>query len=148
MNTRRCNKDNGFTLIEIMIVVAIIGIIAAVAMPSYRESIVKSKRTVAKTHLMDIAARQEQYLANNKRYAASLTDLGLPATYYVDESGESTAGDAVYRMTLGGVATFAFTITATPQGSLASDDTRCGTYTYNETGAKTYSKGGDNSICW
>jgi type IV pilus assembly protein PilE len=141
-------KQHGFSLIELMIVVAIIAIIAAVALPSYRESVIASQRTVAKSALMDVSSRQEQYKANNKRYAASLTDLGFPATYYVDQAGQSTAANGIYQITLGNLAAFTFTATATPLGVQARDDDTCGVYTYNEMGQKTFSKGGSADECW
>ena len=62
------NKDKGFTLVELMMVIAIIGIIASIAIPNYSEYMTRTKRTEAIGLLSDIAARQERFLAQNNRY--------------------------------------------------------------------------------
>lgn len=64
------SKSKGFTLIELMIVVAIIGILAAVAMPEYNKYIAKSARTQAKAALLDLAQMEERYFTNNAKYVA------------------------------------------------------------------------------
>ena len=67
----------GFTLIELMIVVAIIGILAAVAYPSYQDHVRKGNRAAAQAFMMEVAQRQQNHLLNNRSYATSLSDLGL-----------------------------------------------------------------------
>jgi type IV pilus assembly protein PilE len=141
-------KQCGFTLIEVMIVVAIIGILSAVAYPSYRQYVIASQRSVAKSTVLDVAARQNQYYSNNKTYTADLADLGLTATYYVDGNGSSTSANALYQMTIASGSSLTFDITATPQGSLATDDTECARYTMDETGAKGVSGSGGVDNCW
>ena len=66
----------GFTLIELMIVVAIVGILAAVAYPSYQDHVRKGNRAAAQAFMMEVAQRQQQYLLNNRSYAESLAALG------------------------------------------------------------------------
>ncbi|MBE9515469.1 MAG: prepilin-type N-terminal cleavage/methylation domain-containing protein [Proteobacteria bacterium] len=81
-NQRSTQNANGFTLIELMIVVVIIGVIAAFAIPSYQDSIRKSKRADAKTAISDAAARMEQFYLDRKTYTNDMTDLnyaGIPA---------------------------------------------------------------------
>lgn len=67
----------GFTLIELMIVVAIIGILAVVAIPQYSQYVVRSNRTAAQAFMMDVANREKQYLLDARSYANSLAGLGM-----------------------------------------------------------------------
>jgi type IV pilus assembly protein PilE len=70
-------RQAGFTLVELMVTVAIVGILASVAYPSYVKYIEKSNRAAAQSHLMDIAQQQPQYLIDNRAYAGSVDDLHL-----------------------------------------------------------------------
>lgn len=69
-------RARGFTLIEVMIVVVIVGILATVAFPSYRQYIVRGNRAAAESEMMDIANREQQYLLSNRSYTATGSDLG------------------------------------------------------------------------
>lgn len=120
-------KNNaGFTLIELMIVVIIIGILGAIAYPSYQTHLLKGRRAAAQSHLMDIAQRQQQYLLDARSYAVSLAALNMTtptdvSTYYaisIDADAGTPPG---------------FTVTATPSGAQASD----GVLTINNLGVKT-----------
>src|ERR687891_2609719 len=79
-------KSPGFTLIELMIVVVIIGILAAVAYPQYRDFALRSNRAEAKALLVDAAARQERFFSDNNSYADDMTDLGYGANPAVSEN--------------------------------------------------------------
>ena len=123
----------GFTLIELMIAVAIIGILAAIAFPSYQRYILKSRRADAKTALLDLAARQERFSSVNNTYTSTPANLGYAGTAFpVDvQSG----GQAYYRLnvTPGAPAT-TYTATAAPIGGQTQDS--CGTYTINNLGVQ------------
>ncbi len=119
-------KHTGFTLIELMITVVIIGILAAIAFPSYQSHLLKGRRASAQSHLMDIAQRQQQYLLDARSYAADLPTLNMNtptdvSTYYTIAVA-AAAGTPP-----------SFTITATPTGTQATD----GALTINNTGVKT-----------
>src|SRR5437667_8477633 len=76
------SRSSGFTLIELMIVVAVIAILAMIAYPSYQSAVRKSNRAAAEAHLSDIAQRQQQFLLDQRSYAGTLSTLGVvtPAT--------------------------------------------------------------------
>ena len=113
-------RQAGVTLIELMVVVAIIAAVFAFAFPSYERYIVRAKRAVGQNVLMQVADRQQQFFMDNKRFAANLTDLGFGANpFIVDDDGASTVAgdaDAVYSVLLSNVTATTWTATATPPG--------------------------------
>jgi len=114
-------KHRGFTLIELVVAIAIIGIIASIALPSYLEYVKKGRRAAAQSHLMDVAQRQQQYLLDTRSYAASLSALDL--TTPSDVSGFYTITIAVGE---GGPPSFTATATPISGSAQASDPTfRC-----------------------
>ena len=150
----KTTKARGFTLIELMIVVAVVSILLAIALPAYQQQVLKTKRSLARGELLEVLARQEQYFVNNKGYALNLqTGLGYPADgYYIDTEGNdlATAGGAIYliQFTTAPAATaIAFTIEAVPQGGQIKD-TRCSTLRVSSVGVKTETGGGDVAECW
>jgi len=82
MDQRSEKKNSGFTLIEVLIVVAILGILMSIAVPAYSEYIRRAHRAAAQQFLLDVAQRQEQYLLDNRQYATAwgigAGGLGLP----------------------------------------------------------------------
>ena len=130
-------KLSGFTLIELMITVAILAIVAAVAIPSYTSYVERGKRAEARTALLDIAARQERYYSNNRQYADQLSKLRMSGT-------KSENGNYTLSVALGGSNNQDFDATATPSGWT---DDECGDLSIDETGAKTQSLG-DRALCW
>ncbi len=120
-------KSRGFTLIELMIAVAIIGILASVAYPSYTRYIIKANRSAAQAQMLDIANRQQQFLLANRAYAkkADLTSSG----YTLSADVGARYG---YDITVGTGTVPFFTITFTPVGVQASD----GALTLNSEGVK------------
>ena len=150
MKTPAHLRQEGVTLIELMVVVAIIAAVFAFAFPSYERYIVRAKRAVGQNVLMQVADRQQQFFMDNKRFAADLTNLGFTANpFIVDDDGASTVAadvDAVYSVALSNVTATTWTATATPVGAQLSRDTSCGNLTMNQAGAKGKSGAGDN--CW
>jgi type IV pilus assembly protein PilE len=111
-----------------MITVAIMGILAAVAYPSYQKHIIRSKRTAAETVMMDLANREQQYLIANRSYAATAT---LQADGYAPPTDVSA--DYTWAVTAPAVTPPTFTITFTPQGGQTGD----GNLTLTEDGTKS-----------
>jgi len=143
-------SQRGVTLLELMIVVAIVSIIAAFAYPSYTRYVVNTKRTAATTTLLRIADRQQQFFMDNKRYAANLTNLGFTADpLWVSDDGTPVAAgdaDAVYMFSLANIANTTYTAVAAPLGGQLERDTHCGTLTLNQAGARDALGGGND--CW
>lgn len=73
------HRPSGFTLLELVIVVVIVGILAAIAYPSYQEHLKKSRRAAAQSYLMDLAQREQQYLLDARTYAANEVALSAVA---------------------------------------------------------------------
>ncbi|WP_151638698.1 type IV pilin protein [Noviherbaspirillum aerium] len=108
----RVAARNGFTLIEMMIAVAIIGILASIAYPSYTEHIKKSNRAAAQAHLVDIAQHQTRYLIDNRAYASTVALLGL-------STPEKVASLYTVQITVADALPPAYTVTATPRTGTA-----------------------------
>ena len=134
-------RQRGITLIELMVVMAVIGLLAAIAIPSYRRYVVRANRTDAKTALLQTAQALERCYTNSSPYAYNgttcTTAVALPflvqsGTYNV--SGVRTAN--------------AYVLTATPQGPQATSDTECAAFRLNSTGAQTVTGTAAASVCW
>lgn len=130
----------GFSLIELMIALAIMAIVAAIALPAYQGSIHKGRRGEAHAALTDTAARQEQYFLDNKSYATTMTALGFSANPTTTEKGHYQV--SVVAATVACPITTCYQLQAAPQGGQSTDS--CGTLGLSSLGAKTPTTTG----CW
>lgn len=141
-------KMQGFTLIEVMIVVAVIAILAAVAYPSYQQSIAKTRRAAAQGCLVEMAQFMERFYTTNMRYdqtaAATPVAVALPSpACRADMTNFYT-----FSFPTGQPTQSTYTLQAVPQGAQSTVDAKCGTLTLTQAGTK--GKTGTASVgeCW
>ena len=141
IDLRLYRRSRGFTLIELMIVVAIAAVLAAIALPSYFGSVRKSRRADAITALNQVAQAQERWRANNSTYTNVLTGAGLNVP---------NPSSGYYTLAVTGNTGTDYVVTATAAGAQTSD-ARCtslrltmtaGTITYTSTGSASAAQ------CW
>lgn len=138
-------QQAGFSLIELMVVVVIIAILAAIAVPAFGRYAFRTRRVDGQELLLRIATAQERYYTSNNYYG-SLSDIGYTAPvssehgYYVATSGVAS----------GSTSAQAYTVTAAPQNAQATDV--CGSLTINDAGARTplasSASSAINGKCW
>lgn len=139
----RRSAGGGFTLVELMITLTVVGILAALAYPSFVEQIRKSRRADAKATLLKVAQLAERRLSEKGSYA----DLALGSAagaIYKDESD-----DGYYTLTLDKTAT-SFTLKAVPKSGTTQADDKCGTFTYTDKGERNFitSATATKADCW
>lgn len=131
---------NGFTLIELMIVLVVVSILAAIAYPSYQQYVNRSKRSDGKNALLELASRQERFYFDNNTYTTSLSDLNY----------DSTSPEGYYTLSIaagnsGNIAT-SYEMTATPASPFS--DAQCGNLSLDSRGVKDRTGSGPMDKCW
>ena len=116
---------HGFSLTELMVVVAAVAILASIAYPSYQNYTRQTRRAQAQAALTDAAAQQEQFFLNFKTYAGAMTSMNMPTV--------TTGGH--YNLAVDSASVTSFVLSATPVGNQASDP--CGTMTLSQGGTRT-----------
>ncbi|MDO8262124.1 MAG: type IV pilin protein [Gallionella sp.] len=146
------HSSNGFTLIELMIVVAIVAILASIAYPAYTSSIVKGKRAEGRAALAELMQQQERYMTQKNTYLAFTNVAGTTtptsaSTTFKTFSGDSAAKAAYYLKAsvcdVSTAITECVMVEATPIGN----DPDAGTLQILSTGTKTCT-GTNTSLCW
>jgi type IV pilus assembly protein PilE len=139
---------SGFTLAELMITVAIAALLLVVAVPSYQAQVQKSRRTDARSALLDLAGREERWFSSNNAYTNVPANLGyvsitpVGSGYYNVAIVVVAANPANVPPTQPG-----YTITATPIG-IQAKDTICASFTVDQTGTQTSTGTGSLKTCW
>ncbi len=137
-------QPNGFTLIELMIVVAVIAIITLIAFPSYQQYVVRAKRAEGRAALLGAVQNLERFFTNNNTYTVDLAAAGIRAF------SADTAAASAYTIAVGpGAAGIASSFVARAIPSNLTDP-ECGTLTYNQTGQKGMegATATNVSTCW
>ena len=122
------SRQDGMTLLELMIVIAIVGILASIAMPSFNNSVMKARRADARNSMFDWQLRQAEYFADNLTYASVST---------INGSGGDTvdSGEGYYGITVTILETTTFQMTATPKiGTTQASDSECASFCINQDG--------------
>jgi len=130
------HPNKAFTLIELVIAIAIVGLLAAIAIPAYQNDMMKSRRSDGQVALMSMAAQMERYYTMNNSYAGASTPdaLGIP----------STSPSGYYDLSVSALTASTYTLSATPTGAQANDT--CGTLTLTNLNVKGPTVTGTN--CW
>ena len=135
-------RKRGFTLIELMVVIAVVAVLAAIALPSYRQHVIKANRTAAQGFMMDVATREHQILLDSRNYVSVAQTADFPRKPSDTPPGVSltppgeTTGNYTFTVTAVNTATPpTFVVTGVAIGGQASDGT-LGDLTLNQAGTK------------
>jgi type IV pilus assembly protein PilE len=131
------HKTSGFTLIELMIAVAVVVILSAIAIPAYNSFVLKSARSDAMSALMDLRLQEETYRLKNPEYAVTLSSLGVDAT----------TPNGKYDIAITAADAASFTATASPAAGTSQTSDDCGTFAIDQDGPDTSGSYADAS-CW
>jgi type IV pilus assembly protein PilE len=142
--------SKGFTLMELLIAMLIVGILTAIAYPSYTDYVTRARRGDGQAALLNLATRMERFYSENSTYQTATIGTGTNT----DVLSISTSPEGWYSLSITGASASGYTLRATPLNSQATTDTRCQSLTINNLGAKGITTGpagvptGSLSRCW
>lgn len=147
---RNMRKVSGFTLVEVLIVIAIVSILAAIALPAYQDSVTKGRRADAMAALQGLAQAMERHYMTNGSYegaAAGGSDTGAPTIFSTKSPIDGSA--TYYNLDINQANASTYTLRAVPTNAQAGD----GNITLSNTGARTWDKNNDSTVgatenCW
>ena len=146
----RFRKAKGFTLIEIMVTVAIVGILAAIALPNYTSYVARARRADARAQLVQAAQFMQRYYSANDSYTTNRAGVTVNVIDAIPGSIKQSPSDgaAVYQLSVSATAS-AYTLTMAPvSGGVAATDA-CGSFTLTSTGIRDRTGSGlTNDACW
>ena len=137
-------SNRGFTLIELLIAVAVVSILSTIAVTAYTSQVQKSRRTDARSALLDLAGREEKLFSTANAYSALPSDLGYGA---VGAPWPITVGSGYYQVTVVVPTADTYSIKAAPLGTQLNDTT-CASLSVNQLGAQTSTGTGTAATCW
>jgi type IV pilus assembly protein PilE len=139
--------QRGVTLIELMIVVAIVAILASVSVGAYRRYTLRANRTEARIALLSIQAGQEKYFLQNNTYATDIATLiaAPPAGLGLNLTAGGATPSNLYTVSFTAAAATTYTVQAVATGTQAQDDANCRILTINDAGLRTPA---DSTGCW
>jgi len=130
----------GVTMMELLIVLAIVAMLAAFAINSYRQYILRGNRTYATRALQDLASREESYYFNNNAYTSSLSNLAA-------SSSAPNTGTTYYTISVASASSSDYTVQAVPVGT-QTQDTQCTLFTLTRAGVQNSTGTGTAQACW
>jgi type IV pilus assembly protein PilE len=146
-NRSYSRRARGFSLIELMIVIAVIAIVSTLAITSYKRYVMRANRTEARLALLSIQASQEKFFLQNNQYAQSLaTAIAAPPAglgVALDVAGVTLGGH--YTVSFTAATPTTYTVQAVATGTQTADTAACLTFTINDQGVRTPA---DSTGCW
>ena len=136
-------KQQGFSLIELMIAVAIVGLLVGIAIPSYSKYMDQTRRLDAKAFLQEVAGEQIRYFSDNNVFATDMKELGY------GDNATTDSPDGFYNISIANAVPTSFTLTATAiTGKAQETDTQCGKFMLDSTGLKDVTGPAGVDGCW